>query len=362
MTKGTMYLLLWILGPITIRNLMIRKNRCFLLTRMPTSKANIMETWDNFGNLKNMEFDSILGSVLVDGLNRNISLMLVAHMMLVSHLLMSVLQYYIAFLDYSIALICTIILDARDWEHISPPGFQFGEVGNITRPDDGTIQIFTKGTNFGLFLSLLRQRLNESGFNYVTITACVTGDQTMMSALPLSVMATVLDSINIMTYDFASSSWGPCNASHHTNLFATSLCSRSVDTAVKAYLKAGVPANKLVIGAVLYSRGFANTDGLGCPSSGLVNDKSWEEGVCDTKSLPRPGATEYFDYEAQAHYSYDSQKRILNSYDSVQSVQAKCKYVRDMNLKGIIVWESSGDFPIDHPRSVIRALFEGLSR
>ena len=79
-----------------------------------------------------------------------------------------------------------------------------------------------------------------------------------------------------MTYDFSSSSFGPCPAGHQTNLYSTPYAPNSVDRAIKAYIAAGVPPHQLVIGATLYSRGFANTNGLGHPSSGVVSDKSWE--------------------------------------------------------------------------------------
>lgn len=196
----------------------------------------------------------------------------------------------------------------------------------------------------------------------------------MMSALPLPTMIETLETINIMTYDFASSSFGPCVSGHHSNLYSTSYAPQSVDAAVKAYMDRGVPREKIVVGAVLYSRGFANTEGLGCPSSGLVSDKSWEgssclklshthlEGVCDVKTLPRPGAIEYWDDRAKATYSYDPNKKILNSYDSARSVAEKAKYVWDMGLRGIIVWESAGDFAFDDPRSVLLSLVQNLQK
>ena len=229
---------------------------------------------------------------------------------------------------------------------------QYGNDGNSTHPNDGS--------NYGNFLQLLRKQLNERGMEAVTITACITGDASKMSALPFKIMATVLESISIMTYDFLSSSWGPTITGHHTNLKSTPYSQLSVEKAVDACIAAGVPCEKLVIGAALYSRGFANTDGLGHPSQGVVPDKSWEEGVLDYKDIPPVGAVEHYDSEAQAAYSYDSQRRILTSYDNVQSVQAKCKFVHDRNLKGIIVWESAGDFPANHPRSLISALHRGL--
>ncbi|KAJ3083282.1 hypothetical protein HK102_001150 [Quaeritorhiza haematococci] len=215
-----------------------------------------------------------------------------------------------------------------DWEYISPPGQNWGDPGNKVGPKDPE--------NFIEFLALLRQTLDSSNRSHVEISACVTGDPNKMQVLPLRGMVQYLDTINIMTYDFASSSWGPCPAGHHANLKTTPYSPLSVERAVETYIHHGVPPHKIVIGVAFYSRGFANTDGLGRPSSGVVADKSWEDGVCDYKSLPREGAVEYWDDVAKAHYSYDPRRRILNSYDTVRSVQEKCKYVWDRGLKGII--------------------------
>jgi chitinase len=259
-------------------------------------------------------------------------------------------QECIALLDQFGNLVDRIDLD---WEHVSPNCAQYGAPGNIVHLDDGR--------NYGYLLELLRNQLDVKGYERIRLSACVTAEVDQISALPLSIMSIVLETINVMTYDFASSDMGNCNSRHHTNLFNSDLCPSSVDSAVKAYLNAGVPPNKITIGAAFYSRGFANTFGLGSPASGIVTDKSWENGVCDYKSLPRDGAIEYYDNYAHAAYSYDPQKRILNSYDNVDSIRAKCRYVWQMNLKGIIVWESSGDFPVVHPRSLTAALYRGLA-
>jgi chitinase len=163
----------------------------------------------------------------------------------------------------------------------------------------------------------------------------------------------ILDSINIMTYDYASSAWGPCLADHHANFFSTSYAPSSVDRSVKAFLALKVPPSKLVIGGAAYSRAFCNTDGLGKPSSGVSPDKSWEDGVCDYKSLPRDGATEYWDDEAKAAYSYDPVKKILTSYDDHRSIEAKMQYIKEMGLGGIILWEASGDHLASNTRSLM---------
>ncbi|KAI8614988.1 glycosyl hydrolases family 18-domain-containing protein [Chytriomyces sp. MP71] len=237
-----------------------------------------------------------------------------------------------------------------DWEHISPPGKNHGDAGNTTRPDDGL--------NFAAFLELLHSRMQP---RCVEITACLVADPAKMDALPLQAMSLYLATLNLMTYDMGSSEWGPCAAGHHTNLKSTPYAPLSVERAVEHLLRRGIPASKIVIGVAFYSRGFANTDGLGKPSHGKSTDKSWEDGIVDYKALPLPGMVESWDEAAQATFAYDAQKRILSSYDSVDSVRKKSQYVWDKGLAGIIVWESSADHPISHPRSLIAAMHAELS-
>lgn len=226
-----------------------------------------------------------------------------------------------------------------DWEYVSDDGVNYGAPGNIARPSDAA--------NCLALLRLLRIKL---GVNY-KIGMCVTADPTKIK-FPVKDFSEVLDEMHIMTYDFADGAWGG-PACHHTNLYGSPF---SADRAVNTYLSKGASAGKLFIGVAFYSRGFSGCDGLGKSCTGGSLDSSWENGVCDYKTLPRPGAIEYWDDECKATYSYDSTKRVLNSYDSVQSVREKCKYVTEKGLGGIIVWESSGDVDVHNPRSLVKAM------
>jgi chitinase len=136
---------------------------------------------------------------------------------------------------------------------------------------------------------------------------------------------------------------GETVACHHTNPRKSSYGKWSCEEAADYYLSRGVPSTKIFIGGAFYSRGFANTDGLGKPSSGGSPDKSWEAGSVDYKDLPLNGASEFVDPESKAAYSYDPQKRVLNSYDNKDSLIEKCKIIYEKNLGGIIIWENSGD-------------------
>ena len=235
-----------------------------------------------------------------------------------------------------------------DWEYLSNDGKNYGNDGNHATPQDPD--------NFVEFLKLLRSALGSS----FIIAMCVTAAPEKIK-MPVDKIHPLVDQIHVMTYDFHDGSWGEKVSAHHTNLRKSSYGIYSVEEGVAAWLGYGVPAEKLFIGAAFYSRGSANSDGLGKAASGGSPDKSWENGVVDYKALPLTGATEMWDDEARAGYSYDASRKVFNSYDTVRSVKEKCQFVHDNNLGGIIVWESSGDYPISNSKSLIKVMYDCLT-
>ena len=47
-----------------------------------------------------------------------------------------------------------------------------------------------------------------------------------------------------------------------------------------------------------------------------------------------------WDDVGQAGYSYDAARKVLNTYDVPRAVVAKCNYVKQKELGGVIIWES----------------------
>jgi chitinase len=125
-------------------------------------------------------------------------------------------------------------------------------------------------------------------------------------------------------------------------LFPTPYGPYSVDTAVKTYTGKGVPSNKIFIGIPLYARGFSGTTGLGASSSGASPDYSFQAGIPPYFDiLPIAPAVEQWDDNAKAGYSYNQNNQVLDTYDVPQAVLAKCNYVKQNNLGGVIIWEST---------------------
>ena len=235
-----------------------------------------------------------------------------------------------------------------DWEYLSNDGKNYGNEGNKANPADAD--------NFIELLKLLRSTFGPSYY----LSFCVSASPEKIK-MPVDRIHPLLDEIHIMTYDFHDGAWGEKVSGHHTNLKKSPYGIYSVEEAVACWSGYGVPSEKLFIGAALYSRGFANTDGIGKPCSGGSPDQSWEKGSVDYKALPLPGAKEMWDDQAHAAYSYDPVKRILNSYDDVRSVTEKCQYIHEKKLGGMLIWESSGDRPFNEERSIMRAIAQHLT-
>jgi len=161
-----------------------------------------------------------------------------------------------------------------DWEYLSNNGINYGNGGNLTNPQDAD--------NFILFLHKLRNAFNSNGMNNYIISFCCSADPNK-AKFPIVKIASLIDELHVMTYDFHDGNWGETKTAHHTNPRKSSHGTWSCEEAADFYISQGVPSTKIYIGGALYSRGFANTDGLGKSASGGSPDMSWEKGVVDTK-------------------------------------------------------------------------------
>ncbi len=260
-------------------------------------------------------------------------------------------------LDNSYTLFNGIVLD---WEYPSNDGVNYGNAGNGTNKADSA--------NFISFLKKLRpalDKLRPAGQTPITISMCCTMVPDK-AKFDIKQVASLLSRLEIMTYDAydygypAKNAAGQIVAAGHTNLMPTPYAPWCIKSAVEFYLAQGVPAKKLFIGVAFYSHGYAGCTGIGQPATGPSPDMSWEAGLCDYKSLPRPGATMQFDPVSQGNYTVDPVRKILNTCDGPESVLAKCQFVKKMGLGGILVWSQDADYPITDPRSLTKIMHDQL--
>jgi len=240
-----------------------------------------------------------------------------------------------------------------DWEYVSNDGINYGNVGNIATAQDSD--------NFTLFLKQLRNAFNTNSMNNYTISMCCGAATPDKIHFNVEQTHPYLDQVQIMTYDIHSGEFGEVISGHHTNPRKSSYSKYSCEEAADYFISLGVPSTKIFIGVAFYSRGFSMTDGMGKSAAGGSPDMSWEKGIVDYKSLPLPGATEYLDPESKGAYSYDPVKRVINSYDNVESTIEKCKIVYEKNLGGILIWENSADKPIIDSRSLVATMRDNLT-
>lgn len=225
-----------------------------------------------------------------------------------------------------------------DWEY---PGL--GDAGIRSRPEDKQ--------NFTSLLKALRRRLDRLADdqhrrnNPYLITAAL-ADREFVANIELARVGTVLDWVNLMTYDFHGSLTK--TTGHHSALHRSATSApdeRSVESAVVQFVAAGVPANKLVVGVPFYGKEFrdakAENRGLDQPFSGQVPVYPWSQ--LAAQFIDRSGYVRYWDDAAQVPYLWNAQTHAFLSYDDPQSLALKAQFVKAQNLGGMMYWEQSLD-------------------
>jgi chitinase len=193
------------------------------------------------------------------------------------------------------------------------------------------------------------------------LTAATPAAEDHYDLLELAAISTPLDWLNLMTYDFHGA-WEPSGpTNHHANLFTNGLDPAvprlSVAQVVGAYLAAGVPAGRIVIGLPFYGRGWGSVRDGGShglyQQAGRIPRGTWEQGSEDYKVLMTKGYPVYWDATAQASWLYNGSE--FWTYDSPAAIGAKMGYIATQGLKGVMFWELSGD-----DGSLVKAIADGL--
>jgi len=223
-----------------------------------------------------------------------------------------------------------------DWEYPGMPG-----AGHPYRAEDKQ--------NFTALLAELRARFNAAAKKphrrlYLTV-AMGAGDD-VIAHTEMRKVARYVDTVNLMTYDYYEAD-SDATTGHHAPLFANPADPKkaSSDETVRDYEKAGVPAEKILLGVPFYGRAWGEvTDqnhGLFQPGKSVAGFNGQYSAIAE--NLLGQGFTRYWDDAGKAPYLYNAEKHIFVSYEDPESLAEKCKYIRERKLGGVMFWEYFGD-------------------
>jgi chitinase len=223
-----------------------------------------------------------------------------------------------------------------DWEYPGMPG-----AGHPFRPQDKQ--------NFTALLKELRERFDavarRSG-RRLYLTVAMGSSDDVIANTEMQKVQKYVDTVNLMAYDY----YEPGSESitgNHSPLFADSADPKKASSAdsVKAFEKAGVPAEKILLGVPFYGHEWGDVpeQNHGLFQTGKPVPGAYAPFKVIQESMLGHGFTRYWDEEAQVPYLYSAEKRIFVSYEDPESLKQKCKYVRDHRLGGVMFWEYFGD-------------------
>jgi chitinase len=227
-----------------------------------------------------------------------------------------------------------------DWEHPGP-----NDKANLT-----------------LLLQEFRKQLDAlgqpAGKHYLLTSAVNSTDEKMRYTDPAAYSKS-LDWINLMTYDFhgAWSAKGPTG--FQSNLYADPASGdsspRSVDSGVQRFLKAGVPADKIVVGVPFYARGWSGVgpanNGLYQPATGPAH--GFEEGAEQYATIAAKKLPTFYHPLTRQLWTFD--QGTFWTYDDPRVIREKADYVRARKLAGLMSWSLDQD---DAGFALSRAMLE----
>jgi len=228
-----------------------------------------------------------------------------------------------------------------DWEFPVEGGLD----GNVERPADKK--------NFTLLLRELRRQLDAQGTidgRHYELTIAASARLQEIENVEIGQIQRLLDFINVMTYDYHS-------APGRTNFNAPLYAARgdidpsvNIDATMHAFLDAGVPARKLLLGIPFYGHAYGSVPNVsnGLFQNGTDKPAAWREHDGDWNVLARTRLknsryVRYWEARARVPWLYDSTSGTWVSYDDPQSVGEKVRYVREHGLGGVVIWELGGD-------------------
>lgn len=222
-----------------------------------------------------------------------------------------------------------------DWEYPVSGGMN----SNIKRPEDKK--------NFTLLLKTIREKLDTRSISdnrkYLLTIAGGSG-LWYLNNIELDILQQYLDFGNVMTYDI-NGIWDTqtgFNAPLYENSGVLPTYKWSVDSSIKAWIAAGLPAEKLVLGIPFYGHRYNSVNDS---NNGLFQKYSGGSSIgysiIASNFLSNPEFVYHFHQESKVPWVFNGNTFI--SFEDKESINEKCKYIKDKKLAGAVIWELSQD-------------------
>lgn len=211
--------------------------------------------------------------------------------------------------------------------------------------------------NYATLHSKLRLRVDE---NELLLTAAVYNSPTinwLAATYPMGSIASNLDWVNLMAYDYYSSSWEPNDTTGVNSDLYGSIGIIDTNYRIDEWIENGLPNTKIVLGMPFYGRAWklANPStnfSIGAATNELpseevayangINHDTCEISYRNIKNfIENNQATIVYDENYVTNYCYTVDTWI--SYDGLQSIDAKISYSNTKGLLEYFAWVVSSD-------------------
>jgi len=263
--------------------------------------------------------------------------------------------------------------------------FLAGNAATMAAPDvfdgidiDWEFPAAGQAQDFTALLAEFRAQLDalgkRTGRRYLLTIAAPAGAQNY-SNIELAKAAGLLDFINLMTYDYHGT-WDNVT-NHAAPLFGSPRDPAQaqrffIAATVDAYLEAGVPGKKLVLGVPFYGRGWTGAPNVNHglfqtaagPAPPPPGDALGTPGVATYATLARLAASRAAGFTRRrapgAVWIYNPATKTFWSFDDPVSVAAKMQYIRTRvrgGLGGGMFWAAKDD---DREATLLKTMAKGL--
>jgi chitinase len=256
--------------------------------------------------------------------------------------------------------------------------------GNITAPGlfdgfniDWEFPAAADKQNYTALLQEFRRQLNvlsqATGKQYVLTADSPAGSQNYVN-IDLPNVAKVLDFFTIDGYNYAGS-WDTVT-NHASPIFDSRRDPNygqglDIEDTISAYLKAGVPGKKILLGVPLYGAGWQGVSGANNglyqastgPATSPVGDTLATDGVATYHTLQSlPGFSKTFDWRRLAISIYNPSTQTFWTYDDPTTARLKMAYIQIRvpgGLGGAFAWALKDDDPNG---TMMKTMAAGLGR